>query len=122
MTVRAHGVPVLALVGPVDPLLRVKFQLGIEMKPSVVPAVPGNGQALQSATGKGNQVLLQGKPAKGMSDLKIPHRAFRPPGVDKKTAVLAIKAGSHPLMFKNSVSKISQYGLVTGHGHGKGVM
>ena len=96
----------------------IKRFLWVEMIPLLFIYIPDNGKTLQTATRKGNQVLLKRIPAEGVGDFKLAYLTVRPSGVNKKPAVLAIKAGGCAMDFKNSVVKIPQNGLLIGHGHG----
>ena len=109
MTCRAHPVPVLRRVGPVQPVLRIYRLVRVEMIPAPGVHIPGDGQALHPAAGKGNQVLLEGVPAEGVRDLEIPHPAFGTLGVDKVLAVLAIEPGGDAGMFKGRVVEIAAH-------------
>ena len=60
----ALQVPVLVQASPVQRVLGVDLLLGVEVEPALParglgPAVPGDGERLQPATGKRDQVLLQ---------------------------------------------------------------
>ena len=91
MARRAHPVPVLRRVGPIQPVLRLYRLVRVEVIPALGLHVPGDGQALHPAAGKRDQVLLEGVPAEGVRDLEIPHPSFRALGVDEEFAVLAIE-------------------------------
>jgi hypothetical protein len=88
------------------------------MVPALFSRIPGNGQALQPTAGKGDQVLLQGKPAEGVGDFEITHFAPGTGGTNEKFAVPAKKPGGNAQVLEDGIAEITQHGLVGGHIHG----
>jgi len=117
VTFRAHSIPILTGVGPVQPILWIHRGVRIEMVPFLLFDVPSNGKALQTAARERHKVLLQRVPTKGVGDFKLSHLTARPLGVYKKPAVLSIKTRCSAIDFKNSVVKIPQNGTLIGHVH-----
>jgi hypothetical protein len=122
VTFGTHGVPVLAVVGPIEPVVGSQRAVRVEMVPALLPRIPGNRQALQPPAGKRNQVLLQGKPAEGMGDFEFSHLASRPRGGHHEPAFLLIKPGGHTEVMKLGIGEISQNRFIRCHGHGQLVM
>ena len=115
---RAHPVPVLRRVGPVQPVLRVDRLVRVEVIPAPGVHVPGDRQALQPAAGKRDQVLLEGVPAEGVGDLELPHPACGAPGVDEKFAVPAIEPRDDPGVFEARVVEIAAHARLGRDLHG----
>ncbi len=119
MALSAHAVPVLARVGPVEPVRAGPVALfRIEMIPSLPFHIPGNGETLEPAARKGHQVLLQRIPAESVGDFEFPHAAARPLGMDEKFAVFSVKFRDNPIVFECSVVEIAKDRLFGRHFHG----
>src|SRR6187551_1001188 len=58
MTRGAHGVPVLTITGPMQPIFYLDVLSSILMKPLILSRIPTGPRSLHSSTGKRNQVLL----------------------------------------------------------------
>ena len=107
MAFSTHAVPILALPGPVEPVLMIICMVwkGI---PSLFFIIPGNGQALQSATWKRNQILLQGGKSKDMGNLEIMVFTILPNCIYKKSIFIFKKPCGDIVMDKPGVIKISE--------------
>ena len=79
VTVGAHGIPVLRLIGPEQPVVVVHhliFICGIgHVVPAAVLCVPGYRKGLQSAAGEFYKVILQRIPSEHIFDLVVMHLA-----------------------------------------------
>ena len=122
MAFGTHAVPVLSVVGPVEPVIGFDFLSFVNRIGDIIPdfsfGVPGERQGLKTAFLKGDEVLLQGLNAEGVSNLKIawyPTGAF---GVDEKLIVFFVKAADKTVLFKNSIVEITQNGRSDGRIHG----
>lgn len=77
---------------------------------------------MQATSGKGNQVLLQWRPAKGVGNLKIGHYAIDTLSMNKEFSLFFEKTGGHPVAGKSCIVKVAEHGLFTGNRHGEIVM
>ena len=87
------------------------------MVPLLFLNIPGDGQALQAAAGKRNQILLQRIEAESVLYFKITHFTARPLGIHEKPVILTVKTGCHTEIFKNSIIKVSKNSGFIGHAH-----
>ncbi len=122
VALRAHEVPVLVQLGPMQDVIVLDLLVRVEMKPALAAlllwaAVPGDRQRLQPTVGKLDQILLQRIDAEGVFDLKYAERAVRPVGFDEESSVLAKEARVHIVIVETRVGKIAKNGLVVGMGH-----
>ena len=116
---RAHEVPVLVQLGPVQDIVVLDLLIGIDVKPALAafvlrPAVPGDRKRLNTAVGEFDQVLLQRIDAEGVFHLEDGELAVWAVGLDQKFAVLAEEAGVHAIMVEAGVVEIAEHGLVGG--------
>ncbi len=86
--------------------------VGVEVKPAFPLGVPGNGQALQPATGEHNQILLQGLDTEGILDLEVAQPPICSLRTDEELAVLFEKAGRDAEMRERGIVKIPQGGFI----------
>ena len=98
VAVRALVVPVLVDAGPVQRIARADVLAGVEVKPALAACVrrtgiPGDGQRLQPAARKLDQVLLQRIDAEGVADPEVLQRAVRAVGPDLECLAVTKEAG-----------------------------
>ena len=91
--------------------------IGIEMEPALTAfifrsAVPGERKRLQAAIGKFHEILLQGIEAERVLHLKRGKFAVGAIGLHEELAVLAEKAGMHPVVVEARIIEIAKHGLV----------
>ena len=127
VTFGAHEIPVLVEFGPVQRIAAGDLAIGIEMKPALAtlifgPAVPRDRQRLNSAIGKGDQILLQRLDAKSVFDLKHAELAVRPIGLDPELAVLAEESRARSGIVESGVVKVAAHRLLGGVIHGVAVL
>ena len=108
MAFRTHAIPVLAGIGPVQPITRIQRFIRIEMIPFLLAHIPGQWQALQAAAFEWHQILLQRIPSESVGDFIITHFTSRALGVNIKFATLAIESGRHTEMLKHGITEVSQ--------------
>ena len=92
------------------------------MIPFLLIYIPGNGEALQAASRKRNQVLLEGVNTEGVGNFKILQFAFRADSVDIELFVFFVEAGGDTKMLKGSIIKICQDCFVSSNIHGQVVV
>src|SRR5262249_43304667 len=122
VALRAHVVPVLVQLGPMQDVVVLDHLVGVEMKPALAAlllwaAVPGDRQRLQPAIGKFNQILLERIDAEGVFDLVGVERAIRPVGLDEEFSVLAEEARSHVVVVEACVIEVAENRFIVGMGH-----
>jgi hypothetical protein len=126
MTVGAHAVPVLGLVGPVQPVIRFDILSCVngiaQMKPFAIFGIPGNGKTLEPSAVEGYEVLLQGSEAESMGDLEIAELTGRALCIYIKPAILHEHAVRLTFVPELKIIEITQYGGVVSHIHGKVMM
>ena len=127
VALRAHEIPVLVQLGPVQHVVVLDLLARIEMEPALPalllrPGVPGDRERLQPAVGKFDEILLQRIDAEGVLYFKRGELAVRPIGLDKKLAVLAEEAGMHTIMVDARVVEVAQHGFVAGMLHRHAVL
>ena len=93
-------------------VVRGDLFIGVEVKPAFPLGVPGNGQALQPATGELDQVLLQGFDTKGILDLEVAQPPICALRTNEELAVLFVEARLDTEVGEGSIVKISQDGLI----------
>src|SRR5262245_26476337 len=98
VALRAHEIPVLVQLGPVQDVVVPDLLVGIEVEPALAAlvlraAVPGERQRLQAAVGKLDEILLQGIDTEGVFHVEGGERAVRTIGLDQKFSVPAEEAG-----------------------------
>ena len=76
-----------------EPVVGGDVPVAVGVEPLSALGVPGQAQGLETAAGKGHQVLLEWLVAEGVGDLELAHLAPRPLGPDQELAVAAIEAG-----------------------------
>jgi hypothetical protein len=87
MALRAHEIPILVQLGPVQDVVVLDVLVRIEMKPALAAvalraAVPGDREGLQAAVGKFDEILLQRLDAEGVFHLERGELAVGPVGLD----------------------------------------
>ncbi|MOA04097.1 hypothetical protein D3C78_1236320 [compost metagenome] len=97
VAIRAHEVPVLCRAGPVQRIGVADLLFRIEMEPALSalirrPAVPGDGQGLQTAVRKLHQILLQGFDAEGVADAELGQLAVGAVGKDEEAPIATVEA------------------------------
>ena len=117
VALRAHEVPVLVQLCPMQNVIVPDLLVRIEMEPALAafvlrPAVPGDRQRLQPAVGKLDQILLQRIDAERVLHLERGKLAVGPVGLDQKLAVLAEEAGAHAVIVETRVGEIAEHRLV----------
>ena len=117
MALRAHEIPVLVQLGPVQHVVVLDLLVRIEMEPALAalvlrPAVPGDRQRLQPAVGKLDQILLQRIDAERVLDLKRGELAVGPIGLDEELSILAEEARSHAVMIEARIVEIAEHRFV----------
>src|SRR5262245_25026405 len=100
MALRAHEVPVLVQLRPMEDVVVRDCLVWIEVEPALTAsflctAVPGEGECLQAAIGKLNQILLQRIDAEGEFHLEIRKLAVGAVRLHEELTVLAKKARLH---------------------------
>lgn len=87
MATGAHGVPVLSIARPVKPIVWRYHLSGVLMKPFFIPLIPALACGLQPASGKFDQILLQGKNPKGVQHRVVVILTIVSLRMDKELAV-----------------------------------
>jgi hypothetical protein len=124
---RAHEVPVLVQLGPVQDIVVANVLVRVQMEPALPArllwaAVPGNRQSLQTTVGKLDQILLQRLNAEGVFDLECGELAVGAVGLDQEFPVLAEKAGKCAVMIEACAIEVAGHRLVGRMLHGELVM
>ena len=120
MAIGAHGVPVLVTAGPVQGVIEAEALARIQREPALPallpgPAVPGDGQALQTAAGAFDQVLLEGCDAEGVGDGEVCGLAVFALGVDEKAPVALEEAHVHTaVVVEWAVVEVTEHVAVAG--------
>ena len=101
VALRAHEIPVLVQLGPMQDIIVLDLLARIEMKPALPalllrPAVPGDRERLQPAVRKFDEILLQRIDAEGVFHLERRELAVRPVGLDEKLALRRFRKVSTP--------------------------
>ncbi len=117
VAVRAHGVPVLRLARPVQPVGRRDLLAGVEEEPAPGAGVPRDGEALQAPAGEGDQVLLQGIDAEGVGDLVLVQGVVRALGQDQELPAAPEEAPGLPPQGKRRVVEIAEHRALAGGLH-----
>ena len=127
MTLRAHEVPVLIELGPVQDVVVLDLLVRIEMEPALTalalgPAVPGDRQSLQPAIGECDEILLQRVDPERVLDFEGGELSVWSVGLDKKLPVLAEETGMHAVIVETRVVEIAEHRLVGRVLHGEVVL
>ena len=112
----AFHVPILVTPGPMQLIGMIHLFLRIKMKPTLPPfglrsTVPGNTERLIAASGKFDQILLQGFHTKRISNRVIRQFTVRAIGTHHKFAVSLKESRFDIVMFEFSVVEIAEHGL-----------
>jgi hypothetical protein len=92
----AHAVPVLAVAGPVQPVVRRDVRFRVEVVPLAALGVPGCAQGLQPPAREGHQVLLERLVAEGVAHLELAGLAAGPSVATQKPPPRRKKRHSTP--------------------------
>ena len=92
-------------------IVRSDTLVRIEVEPILVSAIPAHGQALEPASWKLDQILLQGIDAEDIVDSEVGQLTVRTFGIDIELIFLLEEAGCHSKMGKRGVGEVSQHGL-----------
>ena len=124
MTFRTHSIPGLGALCPVQPVVRSLNFIGRQTIPFIVSGVPGDIETLQTAAGKRHQVLLKGKNAERVGNLKCCDSAIGSLGINEKPIVFFEKPAGYLIVwvFVVGIVEITQHGFFGGLVHGKIVM
>src|SRR4029453_5269238 len=94
VALRAHEVPVLVQLRPMQNVIVLDLLVRVEVKPSLAAlllrtTVHGDRQRLQPTIGKLNQILLERIDAEGVLDLEDAERSIRSVSLDEELSVFA---------------------------------
>ena len=117
VALRAHEIPVLVQLGPVQDIVVLDLLVGIEVKPALAafflrPAVPGDRQCLNTTVGEFDEVLLQRIDAERVFHLEHGKLAVGTVGFDEEFSVLAEEARMHAVIIEACVVEIAEHRLV----------
>jgi hypothetical protein len=123
MAFRAHIIPVLSYMRPVQHILRGNAFLVVNMEPALSAllcrtCIPAEGQHLVSPSRELNKVLLQRPDAKNIRDPEIAVLTVYSLGIDHKFPALPEKPGVISKVINGKVIKISEDGLFIRNIHG----
>src|SRR5262249_51418557 len=112
VALRAHEIPVLVQLGPMQNIIMLDHLVRLEMEPGLAafllrPAVPGDRQRLQPAVGEFDEILLQRIDAEGVFHLERGELALRAVGLDEKFSALAEEAGAHAVIVEARIVEIA---------------
>jgi hypothetical protein len=119
VTLGAHGVPVLGLARPVEPISGLDILVRVEVEPLSSLGVPSDGQALIASAWKRDQVLLQRAYAEHVGDLEVAHVSVGAFRVDEELPVASKEPGLVAVHRERGVIEIAQHGFCGGHVHGE---
>ncbi len=127
MAFRAHEVPVLVQLGPVQDVIGADVFVRVEVKPTLAafvpwPAVPCDRQCLDSPVGKPDQVLLKRIDAERIFHFEDGEPAVRPVGLHQKFSVLAEETRAHPGVFESRLAEIAENRFIARMGHGASML
>ena len=108
----AHCVPRLVATRPVQRVVGGDALVGVQVEPALLLRIPGHGERLQAAPGKGHEVLLERIDAKGVVHLELGRLPVLTLGFDHVTAVSAEEAGAGAVARETDVAKVSEHALV----------
>ena len=119
MALRAHEVPVLVQLGPVQNVVVLDLLVRIEMKPALAafvlrPAVPGDRQRLQPAVRELDEILLQRIDAECVLHLERGELAVGTVGLDQELPVLAEEARTHAVIIEARIGEIAEHRFLGG--------
>ena len=117
VALRAHEIPVLVQLGPMQGVVVLDLLVRIEMKPALSalflrPAVPGDRQCLQSAIREFDQVLLQRIDPEGVFHREGGQLSVRAVGLDQELAGLPEKPRAYAVIIEARVVEIAEHRLV----------
>lgn len=88
------------------------------MKPFFIPLIPALACGLQPASGKFDQILLQGKNPKGVQHRVVVILTIVSLRMDKELAVSFKKPARDTIGREGNSAKVTEHGAVRGVGHG----
>ena len=100
----------------------LEFLVRIKMEPAHLICVPGDIEDLKPTLVELDQVLLQGRDADGVFDLKQLTSTVRPLRFDEKLAVALGEFGLDAPVFEDRIVEIAENVLGTRHSQGPAVM
>src|SRR5205807_9119644 len=111
MALRAHEIPVLVQLGPMQDVVVLDLFVRVEMKPALAALllgtrVPGDGERLQPPVGKLDQILPQWIDPERVFDLESRELAVRPVGLHQELAVLPEEARVNSVIIEAGVVEI----------------
>jgi len=124
MTFGAHEIPRLKSCRPVKEVVGWHLLVWVEMEPSLATVclgsrIPNHVQGLQTAVGKADQVLFEGRVAKNEGDGKIGQSAVWSICAHFVSAVVNAECGCDVEVCEDCIVKIGRYGFCAGHLHGQ---
>src|SRR6516165_8282132 len=122
VALRAHEIPVLVELGPMQHVVVLDLLVRMEMEPPLsalflTAAIPGDRQRLQPTVREFDVILLQRVDAEGVLHFERGQLAVRPVGFHEEFPVSAEKARTYTVVVEAGVVKIAQYRLVAGVVH-----
>ncbi len=114
MAFGTHAVPVLSVVGPVEPVIGFDFLSFVNRIGDIIPdfslRVPGQRQGLETAFFKGDEILLQWPSPESVNNLKITRHPLGAFCMHIIFPVFGIKPAGEAIVFKSGIVEIPQYG------------
>src|SRR5215831_15968164 len=115
VALRAHEVPVLVQLGPMQDIVVLDLLVRIEMEPALAAllpraGVPGDQERLQPAIREFDEILLQR--IESVFHLEGGELAVGAVGLDEIFPVLAKEARLHPVMTETCIVEIAEYRCV----------
>src|SRR5262249_5286312 len=117
VALRAHEIPVLVQLGPMQDVIVLDLLVRIEMEPALSAlllraGVPGDRERLKPSVREFDQILLQRIDGEGVFRLERCELAVGAVGLDEIFPGLAKEAGLHPVMTETCIVEIAEYRCV----------
>src|SRR5262245_24756807 len=114
VALRAHEVPVLVQLGPMQDVIVLDLLVRIEMEPALSAlllraGVPGDRERLQPSVREFDEILLQRIDPKGVFHLERGELAVSPVGLDEELPIATEEAGMYAVIIKARVGEIAQH-------------
>src|SRR6516165_7672649 len=114
VALRAHEIPVLVQLGPMQDVVVLDLLVRVEVEPALAAlrfraAIPGDRERLQAAVREFDQVLLQRIDAEGVFHLERGELAVGSVGLDEEFPLLAEEAGVHAVIVETRLVEIAEY-------------
>src|SRR5215510_12350853 len=117
VALRAHEIPVLVQLGPMQNIIVLDLLVRIEVEPALSAlllraGVPGDRERLQPSVREFDEILLQRIDPEGVFHLERGELAVGAVGLDEIFPVLAKETGLHPVMTEARIVEIAEYRCV----------